>query len=90
MNGGGYRKPRNEELRNLYPSPNIIRVTIPKRIRWAGHVAHMAQMSNAQNILAEKPKEKKPLGRPRRRCELGKILRTLFNCLRLKNSYELL
>jgi hypothetical protein len=29
----------NEELHNLYLSPNIIRMTKSRRIRWAGHVA---------------------------------------------------
>jgi hypothetical protein len=52
----------------LYPSPDIIRVIIS---RWAGHVAHMGQMRNAQNILAENSKGKKPLGRPRRRWEIN-------------------
>jgi hypothetical protein len=29
----------NEELHNLYSSPNIIRVIKSRRMRWAGHVA---------------------------------------------------
>jgi hypothetical protein len=37
---GGWRKLRNE-LRNLYSSPNIIRMIKSRRIRWAGHVARM-------------------------------------------------
>ena len=37
------RKPHNEELNNLYSSPNIVRVTISRRIRWAGHVARMVE-----------------------------------------------
>jgi hypothetical protein len=36
---GGWRKLRNEELHNLYPSPSIIRVKKSRRMRWAGHVA---------------------------------------------------
>jgi hypothetical protein len=36
---GGWRKLHNEELRNLYPSPNIIRMIKSRRMRWAGHVA---------------------------------------------------
>ena len=31
----------NEELNDLYSSPNIIRVIKSRRIRWAGHVASM-------------------------------------------------
>jgi hypothetical protein len=34
-----WRKLYNEELNDLYCSPNIFRVTISRRIRGAGHVA---------------------------------------------------
>jgi hypothetical protein len=40
---GGWTKLHNEELHNLYPSPNIIRMIKSRRIRWAGHVARMAE-----------------------------------------------
>jgi hypothetical protein len=33
----------NEELRNLYSSPNIIRIIKLRRMRWAGHVARMGE-----------------------------------------------
>ena len=36
-----WRKLHNEELNDLYSSPNIIRVIKSSRMRWAGHVAHM-------------------------------------------------
>jgi hypothetical protein len=36
---GGWRKQHNEEHRNLYSSPNIIRIINSRRIRWAGNVA---------------------------------------------------
>jgi len=35
---GKWRKVHNEELNDLYPSPNIIRVTKSRIMRWAGHV----------------------------------------------------
>jgi hypothetical protein len=44
---GGWRKLHNEELRDLYSSPSIIRVMKSRRMRWAGHVAHMGEKGNA-------------------------------------------
>jgi hypothetical protein len=40
---GDWRKLHNEELHNLYSSPNIIRMIKSRRIRWAGHVARMGE-----------------------------------------------
>jgi len=36
-----WKKPHNEELCDLYCSPNIIRVLKLRTMRWAGHVARM-------------------------------------------------
>jgi hypothetical protein len=36
---GVWRKLHNEELHDLYSSPNIVRVIKPRRLGWAGHVA---------------------------------------------------
>jgi hypothetical protein len=38
---GSRRKLHNDELHDLYSSPNIVRVIKSGRIRWAGHVARM-------------------------------------------------
>jgi hypothetical protein len=38
---GGWKKLQNEELRDLYSSPSIIRMIKSRRMRWAGHVARM-------------------------------------------------
>ena len=52
----------------MYRSPNIVRVIISRRLRWAGHVARMEGRS-ALKILTGKPAGKRPLGRPRHRWE---------------------
>jgi hypothetical protein len=64
---GEGRKLHNEELRDLYSSPNIIRIIKSRRMRWAGHVARMGEKRNAYRLLMGKPEGKRPLGRPRRR-----------------------
>jgi hypothetical protein len=46
---------------------NIIRTIKSRRMRWAGHVAHMGGKRNAYRILVGKPEGKRPLGRQRRR-----------------------
>jgi hypothetical protein len=66
-----WSKLHNEELPNLYSSPNIIRKIKLRRMRWAGHVIRMGEERKVYKILVGKPKGKGPLGRPRRRCEDG-------------------
>jgi hypothetical protein len=64
---GDWRKLHNEELHNLYYSPNTIRMIKSRRMRWAGHVGRMGEMRNVYRILVGNPEGKRPLGRPRRR-----------------------
>jgi hypothetical protein len=58
-----------EELNNLYPSPNIVRVIKSRRMKCAGHVVRTGEMRGLCRVFVWKPEGKKPLGRPRRRWE---------------------
>jgi hypothetical protein len=64
---GEWRRLHNGELNDLYSSPNIGQVIKWRRMRWAGHVAHMGEERGVYRVLARKPEGKRPLGRPRRR-----------------------
>ena len=73
---GELRKLRNEELNDLcsLPNivrslPNIVRVVKLRRMRWAGHVARMGEDRGLHRVLVVKPEGKRPLWRPRRRCD---------------------
>ena len=64
---GEWRRLHNEELNDLYCSPNIVRVIKSRRMRWAGHVARMGEERGVYRVLVGKPEGRRPLGRPRRR-----------------------
>jgi hypothetical protein len=66
---GGWRRLHNEELHNLYTSPNIIMVIKSGRMRWGGHVVCVEEMRNVYSVLVGKPESKRPLGRLRHRWE---------------------
>jgi len=66
---GSWRRLHNEELHDLFASPNIIRVTKSRNMGWADHVAHVEEKINAYGILCGNYEGKSPLGRPRRRWE---------------------
>jgi hypothetical protein len=53
------------ELHNLYSSPNIIRMTKSRRMRWVGHVARMGEMKSSYKILVGKCEGKRQIGRDR-------------------------
>jgi len=64
---GELRRLHNEELNDLYSSPNIVRVIKSRRMRWGGHVARMGEERGVYRVLVGKPEVKTPLGRPRHR-----------------------
>jgi len=64
---GEWRILRNEELNDLYSSPNIVRVIKSRRMRWTGHVERMGEEMRMYRVLVLKPEGKRPLGRPRRK-----------------------
>ena len=56
-----WRKLHNEELNDLYSSPNIVRVIRVTIMRWAGHVARMGERRGVYRVLVGKPKGKRSL-----------------------------
>ena len=55
---GEWIKLHNEELSDLYPLPNIVRVVKPRRMRMAGHVARIGEGRGVHRVLVGKPEER--------------------------------
>jgi len=64
---GEWRRLHNEELNDLYSSPNTVRVIKSRRMRWVEHVARMGEERGVYRVFVGKPERKRPLGRPRHR-----------------------
>jgi hypothetical protein len=62
---GSWRKLHNDELHDLYSSPNIVRVIKSRRMGWAGGTH--GEGRGAYRVLVGRSEGKRPLGRPRRR-----------------------
>jgi hypothetical protein len=60
---GEWRKLHNEQLHNLYLTPNFIRQIKRRRIRWATHVARMREARKLYKVLVGKLEGGRPLGR---------------------------
>jgi hypothetical protein len=66
---GGWRKLYNDELHNLYSSPNITIMVKSRKMRGTGNIACMGDRRNAYWVSVEKTERQKPLGIPRCRRE---------------------
>src|SRR5215469_12774855 len=66
---GKWRKSHNEELRDLYSLPNIVRVVKSRRMEMGGACGAYRGGGGVHRVLVGKPERKRPLGRPRRRWE---------------------
>jgi hypothetical protein len=89
---GERNKLHNEEIRNLYSSPNIIRQIKSRRMRWAGYVARMGEERKIYRVLVGKPEGQRLVGKPRCRWkdgirmylgETGWWVWSGLNCLRI-------
>jgi hypothetical protein len=60
---GEWRKLRNEELNDLYSSPNIVRMIKSRRMRWMGHVARMEEGRGVHKVLGGETRGKETIGK---------------------------
>jgi hypothetical protein len=58
---GEWRRLHNEDLHDLYASPNTIWVIKSIRMRGEGHVARIGDRRDEYRVLVEKPEGKRPL-----------------------------
>jgi hypothetical protein len=63
---GEWRKLHNEELNDLYSSPNSVGDQIEKN-EWVGHAARMGESRGVCRFIVGRPEGKRPLGRPRQK-----------------------
>jgi hypothetical protein len=61
---GEWRRRHNEELNDLYSSPNSIRLIKSRKMRWAVHVACMGEGRVVYRVLVGKPEGKNHLEGP--------------------------
>ena len=52
---GKWIKLHNEELNDMYCSPNFVRMIKSRRMRWTGHVARMGEKRGVYRVLMAKP-----------------------------------
>jgi len=64
---GEWWRLHNEELNDLYCSPDNVRLIKSRKMKWVGHVARMGEERGVYRVLVGKPEGRRPLGRPRRK-----------------------
>ena len=62
---GECRGQHNEELNDLYSSPNVVRVFKSIRSKWVGHVERMGKKRGVYKVLMRKHQRKRPTGNSR-------------------------
>jgi hypothetical protein len=58
---GGWRRLHNEELHNVYTSPNVIKLIKSRMMRREGRVARMGKIRDICKALVGKPEGKRAL-----------------------------
>jgi len=66
---GYWRIKTNQEINDILKGKNIIGFIKKRRLNWLGHVESMAEDNIVQKIKRWKPMSKRPIGRPKTRCE---------------------
>jgi hypothetical protein len=57
---GEWKRQHNEELNDLYCSPNIFQVIKSRRMLWTGHVERMRERRGVYRVLVWNPEEQRP------------------------------
>jgi hypothetical protein len=69
LDDGRWRIKTNQEISDTLKGQNIIGFIKKQRLKWLGHVEHMAEDNNVKKIKRWQPMSKRPRGRPKLRWE---------------------
>jgi hypothetical protein len=71
-----WRQLHDEEIYDLYSSPNVIQVIKSRRMRWTGHVAYRVERKGTYRVLVGRPEGKRTIGRIICRWDLNEASRS--------------